>query len=49
MSIRKTAAGQVLGTEDEGITKTAATGWEPEDETGLQDEIAEADGRPEPG
>ena len=43
MSIRKTAAGQVLGTEDEGITKTAATGWEPEDEAGLAEENDEAD------
>jgi hypothetical protein len=45
MSIRKTASGQVLGTEgDQGITKTAATGWEPEDEKDLLDETTEADG-----
>ena len=45
MSIRKTAAGQVLGTEgDQGITKTAATGWEAEDEQDLADENTEADG-----
>jgi hypothetical protein len=42
MSIRKTAAGQVLGTEDDGITKTAATAWEAEDEAGLAEENDEA-------
>jgi hypothetical protein len=44
VSIRKTAAGQVLGTEpDEGISKTAATDWQPEDEAGLADENDQAD------
>ena len=44
MSIRKTASGQVLGIEpDDGITKTAAMAWEPEDEEGLADENAQAD------
>ena len=42
MSIRKTAAGQVLGTEVDGITKTAATAWEAEDEAGLAEENDDA-------
>jgi hypothetical protein len=44
VSIRKVASGEVLGTEDESITKTAAADWQPEDEEGLADENTEADG-----
>jgi hypothetical protein len=44
MSIRKVAAGQVTGVEsDENITKTAAMGWEPEDEADLLAETDQAD------
>jgi hypothetical protein len=44
MSIRKTASGEVTAVEpDDGITKTAAMGWEPEDEDGLAAENEQAD------